>query len=165
MHIRKAVESDLPRQMEIYSRAREFMKSTGNPNQWGATNWPPEEIIREDIRKGNSYVCEEDGRVIGTFYYIYGEDVDPSYRQIEGGEWLQGGPYGVVHRIASDGSKKGIGEFCLNWAFDQCKHLRIDTHADNVVMQKLLGKLGFTHCGTVYVREDSDPRLAFEKLL
>ena len=25
-------------------------------------------------------------------------------------------------------------------------------------------KLGFVHCGTIYVREDNDPRLAFEKV-
>jgi len=30
-------------------------------------------------------------------------------------------------------------------------------------MQNLLKKLGFTHCGTIYVEEDDYPRLAFEK--
>jgi hypothetical protein len=30
-------------------------------------------------------------------------------------------------------------------------------------MQNLLRKLGFIHCGTIYVEEDNDPRLAFEK--
>ena len=27
----------------------------------------------------------------------------------------------------------------------------------------MLKKLGFVHCGTIYVEEDNDPRLAFEK--
>ena len=58
---------------------------------------------------------------------------------------------------------KGVGAFCLNWAFGQCGHLRIDTHGDNAVMQNLVRKLGFVHCGTIYVEEDDDPRLAFEK--
>lgn len=40
----------------------------------------------------------------------------------------------------------------------------MDTHGDNVVMQHLLKKLVFIHCGTIYVREDNDPRLAFEKI-
>ncbi|MBQ6645795.1 MAG: hypothetical protein IJM56_03845 [Clostridia bacterium] len=69
----------------------------------------------------------------------------------------------MVHRIASDGSVRGMGSFCLNWAYGQCRHLRIDTHADNTVMQNLLKKLGFVHCGTIYVHEDNDPRLAYEK--
>ena len=30
-------------------------------------------------------------------------------------------------------------------------------------MQNMLKKLGFVHCGTIYVQEDNDPRLAYEK--
>jgi hypothetical protein len=41
--------------------------------------------------------------------------------------------------------------------------MRIDTHGDNKVMQHLVTKLGFVHCGTIYVEEDDYPRLAFEK--
>ncbi len=164
MNIRKATGDDLPRMMEIYAFARNYMAEHGNPNQWGPTNWPPEGLIRSDIRDGNSYVCiNEDGKVIGTFFFIYGEDVEPTYRDITDGNWKDGSPYGVVHRIAGDGSKKGIGSFCLNWAFAQCGHLRIDTHGDNRVMQNLLRKLGFVHCGTIHVEEDDYPRLAFEK--
>ena len=69
----------------------------------------------------------------------------------------RGGPYGVIHRLAGDGSAKGIGTLCLTWAYQQCGHLRIDTHPDNHVMQNLLRKNGFVHCGTVYVVEDTYP--------
>ena len=123
-----------------------------------------EALIRSDIREGNSYVCVNDGGiVIGTFFYVCGEDIEPTYREITEGEWLDGSPYGVVHRLAGDGSEKGIGAFCLNWAFEQCGHLRIDTHGDNIVMQNLVRKLGFVRCGTIYVEEDLYPRLAYEK--
>ena len=67
-----------------------------------------------------------------------------------------------INRIATDGTR-GVGSFCLSWAYAQCGHLRIDTHGDNRVMQGLLRKLGFVHCGTIYVREDRSPRLAYEK--
>ena len=165
MNIRNSTPDDFPRIMEIYSYARAFMADHGNPNQWGPTQWPPEDLIRQDIRDGNSYVCiNEQGTVIGTFFFIFGEDIEPVYRRIDDGAWLDDGPYGVVHRLAGDGSEKGIGEFCLNWAFAQCGHLKVDTHSDNIVMQKLIRKLGFTHCGTIYVEEDDYPRLAFEKL-
>ena len=152
MKIRKSTEQDVARMMEIYAFAREFMARTGNPNQWGPTNWPPERLIHEDIRRGNSYVCENDeGKVVGTFYFIQGRDIEPTYREITDGEWMDESPYGVVHRVASDGSEKGIGAFCLSWAFEQCGHMRIDTHGDNAVMQGLLRKLGYIHCGTIYV--------------
>ena len=164
MKIRKSTEQDLNRIMEIYSFARQFMAAHGNPDQWGPTNWPPEALIRKDIAEGNSYVCVNDSEnVIGTFFFIHGEDIEPTYRKITEGKWLDDSPYGVVHRIASDGSEKGIGAICINWAYDQCGHLRIDTHGDNTVMQNLVRKLGFVHCGTIYVEEDNAPRLAYEK--
>ena len=164
MRIRHSAEADLWRIMEIYSFARKYMAEHGNPNQWGPTNWPPETLIRSDIRNGNSYVClNDEGNVIGTFCFIHGQDIEPTYREITDGAWLDDSPYGVVHRIAGDGSEKGIGEFCINWAFEQCGHLRIDTHGDNIVMQNLVKKLGFVRRGTIYVEEDNNPRLAFEK--
>ena len=165
MIIRHATAQDFDRMMEIYSFARRYMAEHGNPNQWGPTQWPPEDLIRNDIRDGNSYVCvNKDGTVIGTFFFIQGTDIEPTYRNITEGAWLDDSSYGVVHRIAGDGSEKGIGAFCINWAFEQCGHLRIDTHGDNIVMQNLLKKLGFVHCGTIYVEEDDYPRLAFEKI-
>lgn len=163
MQIRHATEQDVTRMMEIYADARVFMAETGNPNQWGPTNWPPEALIHEDIRTGHSYVCVEDERVVGAFYFDFGKDIEPTYRVIEDGAWKDDSAYGVVHRIASDRSIKGIGTFCLNWAFDQCGHLRIDTHTDNVVMQNLLLKLGFAQRGIIYVVEDNYPRFAYEK--
>ena len=164
MRIRKSTEGDFDRIMEIYAFARSFMAGHGNPNQWGPTNWPPEALIHSDIRNGNSYVCTSgEGRVIGTFFYVQGTDIEPTYRRITDGAWLDDSPYGVVHRLAGDGSEKGIGAFCIEWAFAQSGHLRVDTHGDNLVMRNLLRKLGFVHCGTIYVEEDDFPRLAFEK--
>ena len=164
MNIRLSTEQDLDRIMQIYARARAFMAQTGNPNQWGPTHWPPRELISKDIAAGKSHVCEHDGRVVGVFFFDQGERVEPTYDEIVDGAWVGDDNYGVVHRIASDGSVGGVGSFCLEWAFAQCGHLRIDTHADNVVMQNLLRKLGFVHCGTIFVYEDRDPRLAYEKL-
>ncbi len=165
MKIRKSQEKDFSRIMEIYRYARFFMADHGNPDQWGPTNWPPESIIHMDISQGNSYVCVNDeGKVIGTFFFIQGNDIDPTYRSITDGNWIGDDTYGVVHRLAGDGSEKGIGAFCLNWAYAQCGHLRIDTYGDNLVIQNLARKLGFVYCGTIYVEEDDLPRMAFEKI-
>lgn len=163
MEIRKTEMADLGRVMEIYAYARRFMAEHGNPRQWGNTNWPPQALIESDIRAGNSYVCVQDGEVAGVFYFIQGKDIEPDYRVIEEGAWGDESPYGVVHRIAAAEGTRGVGSFCINWAFEQCGHLRIDTHPDNKVMQNLVKKLGFTYRGIIHVREDNDPRLAFEK--
>lgn len=88
-------------------------------------------MLQEDIRAGVSYVCEDDqGRVVGTFVFFVGED--ESYKVIEQGDWKDHRvPYGVVHRITSqrgEGAPRGVGSFCLQWCFEQCGNVRIDTH-------------------------------------
>ena len=163
MIIRHSEERDFERMMEIYAYARQFMADHGNPFQWGPTNWPPADLLKQDIASGKSYVCEHEGRVIATFYFEQGKDIDPTYLKIEEGSWADDSSYGVVHRLASDGSVKGTGAFCLDWAFSQCGHMRVDTHGDNTVMQNLLTKLGFERRGTIYVVEDPYPRFAYEK--
>ncbi len=160
--IRHAVPEDFPAILAIYARARAFMKAHGNPRQWNDT-WPPETLLREDIRLGRMYVAVAADEIAAVFVYIQGVDIDPSYRLVENGAWGNPGEYGVVHRLAGSGNVRGVGEYCLNWAFAQCHHLRVDTHADNLPMQRLLGKLGFTQRGIIYVREDHDPRLAYDK--
>ena len=122
-----------------------------------------EELIHKDVEAGHSYVCVHEDAVVGTFFYISGENIEPTYARIWDGAWRSDAPYGVVHRIAGDGSMPGIGTFCMQWAWEQCRHLRVDTHGDNVVMQHLLEKLGFVRCGTIYVEEDPFPRIAYEK--
>lgn len=163
MIIRHAVPEDMDRMMEIYAYARHFMAEHGNPDQWCRRSWPPEALIRSDIAAGNSYVCVCDDRIAGTFFYQYGRNIEPAYLTIEAGKWLDDGPYGVVHRLAGSGDAKGVGAFCLDWAFEKCGHLRVDTHEDNYVMQNLLKKSGFVSCGIIHVTEDGTPRLAYEK--
>lgn len=144
---------------ELYAHARRFMADHGNPSQWGDF-YPPKSRIEQDIKEGNSYVCMIEGRIAVVFYYRFGEDKD--YQVIEKGQWLNDKPYGVVHRIASDGKSKGAASFCLSWALSQCGNLKIDTHPDNVVMQNLLKKNGFLYCGNIYVR-DKSLRLAYQR--
>ena len=161
--IRPTGAEELPRLGELYRQARDFMARRGNPNQWGPNRWPPEDLLRQDIAAGHSYVCLAGGRIVGTFFYQFGPDIEPTYRQITGGSWGAQEPYGVVHRLAGDGSVPGIGAFCLDWAWGQCGYLRVDTHPDNRVMQRLLDRLGFVRRGTIYVPQDPYPRFAYDK--
>ncbi len=164
MKIRKTAFSDIDSIMAIYEHARTFMAEHGNPTQWGPRKWPPRELILQDIGEGKSYVCENDGRIVGTFFFDCGDGIEPTYRMIEDGSWSSDRPYGVIHRIASAGSVKGVGQFCIDWALKKCPYLRIDTHSDNVVMQGLLKKNGFRYCGIIYVENGTSPRRAYDKI-
>ena len=158
MSIRKTEHKDLDTVFAIYAHAREQMKKNGNPTQWGDTH-PARALIEEDVERGTSYVIEENGEIVGVFAFIPGED--PTYRYIEG-EWLNNAPYGTVHRIASAGKRKGIFETCLAFCEAQAENVRVDTHADNAIMQHLLEKFGYRRCGVIYVR-DGSPRVAYQK--
>lgn len=159
MKIRNADREDLCILLSLYENARKFMKEHGNPNQWG-DSYPPEALVKTDIQNGNCYICEEQGEIAAVFFYRFGED--PAYSRIDYGKWLNENPYGVVHRITSSGTVRGAASFCLDWALCQCKNLKIDTHRDNLVMQNLLSKNGFTFCGIIYL-EDGSERLAYQK--
>ena len=159
MTIRQAQMRDLDRILQIYADARAFMRANGNPDQWGE-NYPPETMIREDVATGNSYVCADGEEILGVFYY--GEGEDPTYTVIEDGAWLNDEPYGVIHRIAVAARGRGVAAACFDFGVAQCGNLKIDTHADNLPMQKSLEKNGFVRCGTIYVA-DGSARIAYQK--
>lgn len=159
MEIRKSTPKDLDTLLHLYADARDFMVKNGNPLQWGDT-YPSAELVRCDIEEGCSYVCIHDGQIAGTFYFKTGED--PAYRNISDGSWLNEHPYGVIHRITSASHTKGVASFIFGWCFRQCGNLKIDTHDDNLPMQKALKKNGFIHCGTIYL-EDGSKRIAYQR--
>jgi hypothetical protein len=165
MEIRPARHSDLPRLMDIYAAARAFMRSRGNTVQW-VGGYPSREMVAAGIEAGDQYVCASNGRIVATFWFAVAPE--PTYAVISGGAWLTDGPfdehpYGVVHRLASDGSVRGVGAFCLDWCLARCGDLRVDTHADNSVMQNLLECEGYKKCGVITIA-DGTPRDAFEKI-
>lgn len=157
--IRTAAAEDMPRIEEIYAWAREFMEKSGNPSQWGKTH-PPTRQLWADIGEERLYVVTGGEEIHGVFYFAVEED--PTYLVIEEGSWGSEEPYGVIHRIASDGSG-GIFSAALDFCRGRCAHIRIDTHRDNRVMQHVLEKHGFQRRGVIYVADGSD-RLAYELL-
>ncbi len=58
MSIETAQEQDLPELLHIYARARELMRQSGNPTQWG-DSWPPEEVLRRDLSEIGRASCRE----------------------------------------------------------------------------------------------------------
>ena len=162
MIIRKAKTEEIDRIMEVFDAAKQFMRKTGNDVQW-VDGYPTREFILDNIRKDGLYVClSEDEQMVGAFYYKV-ED-DSTYAKIYDGEWLNNKPYGVVHRIASNGKQKGIGDACLQWCFDQCGNIRVDTHRINSLMQRILLRNGYRYCGIIYVSNGTE-RLAYQKSL
>lgn len=159
MKIRLAEKQDVGRLMEIFNIAREYQRTHGNPTQW-ENGYPQKALVLRDIETGVCYVVEEEGWIVATLSLIYG--ADKTYAVIEQGSWKSDAPYATVHRMASDGTVKGVAAFALEWCGKKERHLRADTHKDNLTMQHILQKEGFKYCGIIHV-EDGTERLAYEK--
>lgn len=155
--VRRAEETDLPAVLELYRQARSFMASRGNPNQWGKDK-PLCSQTEKDLAEGHLYVICEEKTIRGVFALIPGED--PTYRVIVDGSWRSQSPYCTIHRVAGDGSG-GIFAAAAAYGLQVCTHLRVDTHEDNLPMQKAILAAGFQPRGIIYLA-DGSPRIAYD---
>ena len=167
MEFRKSAQKDVNSIMEIIKQAQAYLKKM-RINQW-QNNYPNLETIRKDIIDNNSYVLLINNNIVATAAVSF--DKEKTYDLIYDGEWISNNEYAVIHRIAVHNSYKGLGlsteiiknveKLCLK---RDVYSIKIDTHEDNLSMQKLLKKNRFKYCGIIYL-EDKSKRLAFEKML
>ncbi len=168
MKIRKTGKSDIKFIMPIFDEARRTIAALGI-DQW-QNGYPSEEVILSDVDKDQSYLCDVDGKICGTFAML--ENGEPTYDKIYDGHWLTGDcskDYIAIHRVAISVASRGSGlsgkiiEYAADFARSMGrKSLRIDTHRGNVVMRRMLEKNGFLHCGTIFL-VSGDERVAYEK--
>ncbi|TDO72693.1 RimJ/RimL family protein N-acetyltransferase [Halanaerobium saccharolyticum] len=167
MNFRKAENRDIPEIIKIINEAQNYLRKQGI-DQW-QNNYPNSETIKDDIKQGNSYLIQQGRQVIATAAIIFAED--STYNYIEAGEWISEGKYGVVHRVAVAEEYKGQGimaEIFKNTyklaSRENAESIRIDTHPENLAMQRAIEKESFTYCGIIYTSEGGK-RLAYEKLI
>ncbi len=157
MDVRLATKDDTSKMQEIFTIGRRVQLASGNLNQW-AEGYPSLELIMEDIAADAAYVAmDAEGEMIGVMSVF--TEPDPTYEKIEG-QWLNDKPYATIHRIATSGKIKGIGQDLIRWVQERHQDVRIDTHEDNQQMKYVVKKLGFEYCGVIYL-ENGDPRNAY----
>ena len=159
--IRKATEQEIDDIIHIYNTARSFMRKNGNATQW-SNGYPQRSLLEYDIEQKRLFVLEDGAGIYGVFMLLAGPD--PTYAVIKNGRWMDESPYIVIHRVASSGRRGGVMHEILDFAFSLCPHIRIDTHANNAPMQKVLIREGFSRTGII-VCDDGTDRIAFEKVL
>lgn len=158
--IRKGTKADIDDIMICYDVARKYMRASGNHSQW-INGYPSRELVMKDVSEGVNYVgIDEDNEIVMVFAFIIGDD--PTYSLIEDGEWLNGFPYGTIHRLGSIGKHKGVLKTCVEYCMSEINNIRLDTHAENITMQKAASRLGFHRCGVIYCIDES-PRIAYQK--
>ena len=154
----------------ITSEAKAQLKGLGI-DQW-QKGYPSEAIWAEDIQNKAAWLAMDSGKVLGTF--AFQTVPDASYDVIDG-KWLTDWPYASMHRVcvSVDSKGRGVAGAMFQHGFSMAKSLgfrslRIDTHPENLPMQRALNKAGFVSCGTIILKggsEDGDARIAFERIL
>ncbi|MGO1970555.1 MAG: GNAT family N-acetyltransferase [Levilactobacillus brevis] len=153
MLLRQATMADLPQIESIIRDGRELLAAQAI-DQWQGS-YPNTSILVDDIHQGWTVVLEENNEILGTAAIIPGED--PTYKEIEG-QWLtKQAPYLAIHRVAvsSHHHGRGLAGELFQRLFDQIDHaaniesVRTDTHPQNMAMQHVIKKNGFSETGTI----------------
>lgn len=167
MKFRKTTVEDINNVMKIINEAKEYFRKN-RVDQW-QNGYPNSDTIYTDIKNNSSYVLESENKILATAMVSFEED--KTYKNIYNGEWLNNGDYAVIHRIAVSEKVRGngIASAIIKEVENLCKEnrvksIKIDTHKDNISMQKLLEKNDFKYCGIIYLDDESE-RIAFEKLI
>ena len=157
--------ADLPVLMSIIAQGQRRLHARG-VEQW-QDGYPTEDIIRSDIEQNHCYTMHYGDVIMGVIVISF--DGEPTYHRIYEGQWISDGDsFGVVHRMAISDEFVGRGlakeafAFAENLAKERTvASVRVDTHRDNVVMNSLLKKIGYTYCGIIYLLNGKE-RLAYE---
>ena len=170
MKIKLSTLENIPEIMTIIKDAKELLASL-KIDQW-QNGYPNAAQVEQDILKGESYVVlSDENQVIATSMFTTNKE--PTYQIIEEGSWKvdESKNYGVIHRMAikKEYRKQGLATLLFDEFHQQLKDkniqsLKIDTHKDNLGMQALIKKLGYSYCGIIYTSYNAK-RLAFEKLI
>ena len=165
MIIRRSQLSDIEAIMECIADAQALLASL-DVDQW-QDGYPTQSIIREDIARGESFVLEQQGRVVATAVISLAEE--PTYATIEGGSWLSDDRYVVIHRLAARAEARGgVAKCFFNYAEalgneHNVFSIRVDTHTDNKIMMHLLSAMNYTRCGIITLTSGAK-RVAFQKI-
>lgn len=158
--IREAIYNDLEVIASLAKVVRGDMVSKGL-NQW-VGDYPNIDNFRSDLDKGGLFVLVEADKIVGSCSILKENDI--AYKEVV---W-NGKNALVIHRILIDPTYqgKGFGKEMVNFAYKKVLNegydsLKIDTHPDNIKMQKMLKGLSFEFRGYLA----SINRLAYEKLV
>ncbi len=167
MEFRLAREADLPHIMAIVRQAQAHLGAQGI-DQW-QDGYPDEATLRRDIALSQGYVLEGEAGIEGIATIVF--TGEPCYVRIEQGAWKTSEPYACIHRVALRADLRGSGASARLMRAAEAvvrahgfPSIRIDTHRQNLGMQKMLAKQGYTCCGVIYL-ENGAERLALEKAI
>lgn len=163
MEIRQAFPNEIGAIMTVIESARIALAEAGSSQWQGADGYLTEEIIFDDVLKGQAYVGIIDGQIVS--YAAVVTDGEPAYEKIYDGDWKHhNNRYVTFHRIAvlrEFTGQKNAQTFIQGLIEELTLMIFVATHEKNLVMQHILEKLGYVYCGKVPIDGE---RLAYQKI-
>ena len=165
-YIRQARPEDMEKIVAIFESGQKFLKDQGLP-QWQDGHGPTGPMAAEDIQKGHGYVLVFQGEVAGYAALVPAPDGSPPLAE---GQWKDPEErHIVIHRVALAEHLRGQGlsrQFLRDTVIAAgllgYRDIRIDTHPGNVIMQKIIEQVGFSHRGTMHLPISHGERLAYQ---
>ena len=149
---RRAVPEDMDALLDILEQAKAYLRESG-VDQW-QEGYPNREALLADMEAGRGWIFECEGRPAG--YECISMSPEECYRDIDGAWLTEGENYAVIHRAmaAADFRHTKLASEMFSLAEDLAagmgrQSVRVDTHRDNMAMNRLCEKLGYTFCGVV----------------
>lgn len=146
-------EEDFDRMIAFYQDAIENTKDMERYGKWIFGLHPTEEMIREYIRKGNMYDCEEGGVLLGAMAITWEQGED--YHDTDWAVSFQDDEVVVVHLLCVNPAvqKQGVEKQMMKCAIALFKEkgkkaLRLDALSCNSPAQRLYESIGFVRRGT-----------------
>lgn len=163
--MRKAVMKDIKDIMGIIKETIAEMR-TYNNTQWDE-NYPEEKDFMNDIQRGNLYVAERDGKLVG---FVCINKVEPvEYDELN---WSLNEDFMIVHRMAVNPGyrRSGIGTELMKFTDElalenNIRYLKTDTYSINTKMNALFKKCGYDLVGEISFLGKEKPFYCYEKIL
>ncbi|MFV8290507.1 GNAT family N-acetyltransferase [Aerococcus viridans] len=164
--LRQSVEGDMAQLAKMLEDAIALL-AMNNVDQW-QNGTISSKMLLDAIMHDQAFVWEQrDATGIAGFCVL--NTYDELYEEtLAEGEWTVDGPYLAIHRVMVSQHLRGR-KVSTQMFLDIKKmgvdsniaSLRIDTHPDNIIMQKTLKRNGFVRTGLLYMPSGS-PRYTYE---
>lgn len=154
--IRKAVEKDIELIITITKACADAMIANGI-YQWN-THYPNKSAFKNDLKRKELYVLENEGEIIGTI--VISTLMDKEYIPINWSIKNENNLY--VHRLAIHPKHQGLGfaqqlmDYAELYAIENSySSIRLDTFSQNKRNQKFYELRGYKRLGDIYFPKQS----------
>ena len=156
---------DMPKIMKITTDAKNLLKQNGSL-QW-QQGYPDENTFINDINNNSLYGLYQNDELMAYGAFVYGKDIN--YVDIDGKWDIPANDKDMaIHRVAVEQNQHGkkYGIKILKYGIKKkkklgCVTVKVDTHKNNIPMQKSIIKSGFIYKGVVKILRDKLDNLRF----